>query len=100
MNMLRNSRASLRDALNAAADLGALSVLGAEANIAWSDLPAGTVLAGRSNEPSGRSVLVVTTNQLTAIATLLELDGVARRIVLYPPDLSLEQLTSTIFLPI
>ena len=37
--------------------------------------------------------MVATTNQLTAIATLVELDGAARRIVLYPPDLSLEYLS-------
>jgi acyl-coenzyme A synthetase/AMP-(fatty) acid ligase len=93
MNMLRNSRASLRDALDSAADLTARTVFGAEAEITWSDLLAGTVLGGRANELCGRSVLVATTNQLTAIATLLELDGVARRIVLYPPDLSLEHLS-------
>jgi acyl-coenzyme A synthetase/AMP-(fatty) acid ligase len=96
MNMLRNSRASLRDALNTAADLSARSIFGAEATIAWSDLLAGTVLAGRANELCGRSVLVAITNQLTAIATLLELDGAARRIVLYPPDLSLEHLSYVI----
>jgi hypothetical protein len=36
MNMLRNSRASLRDALNAAADLAGRSLIGAEASTAWS----------------------------------------------------------------
>jgi non-ribosomal peptide synthetase component F len=92
MNMLRNSRASLRDGLSVAGDLAARSVFGAEANIAWSDLIAGTVHAGRANELCGQSVLVATTHQLTAIATLVELDGVARRIALYPPDLSLEYL--------
>jgi acyl-coenzyme A synthetase/AMP-(fatty) acid ligase len=129
MNMLRNSRASLRDGLSATWDLvtrspgfpvgvgGAEglhaafftesrtrghvrhsvagnpgSVFGAEETIAWSDLIAGTVLEGRANELCERSVLVATTSQLTAIATLVELDGVARRIVLYPPDLSLEHL--------
>ena len=92
MNMLRNSRASLRDGLSAVGDLTARSVFGAEASLAWSDLVAGTVLAGRANELCGRSVVVATTNQLTAIATLVELDGTARRIVLYPPDLSLEYL--------
>ena len=93
MNKLRNSRASLRDALNSATDVGAQSVFGAEASISWNDLLTGTVLAGRGDELCGRSVLVATTNQLTAIAALLELDGVARRIILYPPDLSLEHLS-------
>ena len=92
MNMLRNSRASLKDGLSAVGDLTARSVFGAEANIAWNQLIAGTVLAGSAKELCGRSVVVATTNQLTAIATLVELDGVARRIVLYPPDLSLDHL--------
>jgi acyl-coenzyme A synthetase/AMP-(fatty) acid ligase len=92
MNMLRNSRASLKDGLSAVGDLTARSVFGAEASLAWSDLAAGTVLAGRANELCGRSVVVATVNQLTAIAALVELDGAARRIVLYPPDLSLEYL--------
>jgi acyl-coenzyme A synthetase/AMP-(fatty) acid ligase len=92
MNMLRNSRASLKDGLSAVGDLTARSVFGAEASLAWSDLAAGTVLAGRANELCGRSVVVATTHQLTAIAALVELDGAARRIVLYPPDLSLEYL--------
>jgi acyl-coenzyme A synthetase/AMP-(fatty) acid ligase len=90
--MLRNSRASLKDGLSAVGDLTARSVFGAEASLAWSDLAAGTVLAGRANELCGRSVVVATTHQLTAIAALVELDGAARRIVLYPPDLSLEYL--------
>jgi acyl-coenzyme A synthetase/AMP-(fatty) acid ligase len=92
MNMLRNSRASLKDGLSAVGDLTARSVFGAEASLAWSDLAAGTVLAGRANELCGRSVVVATTHQLTAIAALVELDGAARRIILYPPDLSLEYL--------
>jgi acyl-coenzyme A synthetase/AMP-(fatty) acid ligase len=36
---------------------------------------------------------VATTEQLTAVATLIELDGLARRVVLYPPDLPLEHLS-------
>lgn len=92
MNMLRNSRASLRDGLSAVGELTARSVFGAETSLAWSDLIAGTVLAGKANELCGRSVVVATTHQLTAIATLVELDGAARRIVLYPPDMSLEHL--------
>jgi acyl-coenzyme A synthetase/AMP-(fatty) acid ligase len=92
MNMLQNSRASLKDGLRASGDLNARSVFGAEESLAWSDLIAGTVLAGRADELCGQSVVVATSDQLTAIATLIELDGVARRIVLYPPDLSLEYL--------
>ena len=48
--------------------------------------------AGHDNDLCGRSILVATTSQLHAAATLVELDGVARRVILYPPDLSLDHL--------
>src|SRR5207237_3365152 len=38
----------------------------------------------------GRSVLLAAGDQLTAALALIELDGVARRMVLCPPDLSAE----------
>jgi acyl-coenzyme A synthetase/AMP-(fatty) acid ligase len=57
------------------------------------DLVTGSVLGGRGYEFYGRCVLVATTDQLTAVATLIELDGLASRIVLYPPDLALEHLS-------
>jgi acyl-coenzyme A synthetase/AMP-(fatty) acid ligase len=90
MNMPRNDLASLRSALGAAGDPGFLR--GQEASICWSDLLAGTMLAGRADEFSGRSVLIAVSSQFTAAAVLVELDGVARRVILYPPDLSLEHL--------
>jgi acyl-coenzyme A synthetase/AMP-(fatty) acid ligase len=45
-------------------------------------------LEGRLEELRGRTVLIATKNQLTASLALIELDGVARRIVLCPPDLA------------
>ena len=57
-----------------------------------SDLVAGSALYGRGDELCGRSVLVTTTNQFTTASALIELDGVARRIVLCPSDLPLEHL--------
>jgi acyl-coenzyme A synthetase/AMP-(fatty) acid ligase len=66
---------------------------GASACFGIPDMVAGSVLGGRGQEFSGRSVLVATTEQLSAIATLIELDGLASRIVLYPPDLPLEHLS-------
>jgi acyl-coenzyme A synthetase/AMP-(fatty) acid ligase len=41
---------------------------------------------------SSLSVVVATIHQLSAIQALIQLDGLARRIVLYPPDLSREHL--------
>ncbi|HEX4020609.1 MAG TPA: long-chain fatty acid--CoA ligase [Acidobacteriaceae bacterium] len=90
--MQPNKSASLWHALNAAGDLSGRSVFGAEASIALSDLVAGSTLYGRGEELCGRSVLVTTTNQFTTASALIELDGIARRIVLCPPDLPLEHL--------
>jgi acyl-coenzyme A synthetase/AMP-(fatty) acid ligase len=90
MNMPRNSPASLSKALSAAGETGFLFV--EEAALSWNDLMAGTVLGPHGNEFDGRSILVATTSQLNAAATLVELDGVARRVILYPPDLSLDHL--------
>ncbi len=53
---------------------------------------AGTLLSGHSNDFCGKSILIATTSQLHAAAALVELDGLARRVILYPPDLSLDHL--------
>jgi acyl-coenzyme A synthetase/AMP-(fatty) acid ligase len=45
-------------------------------------------LGGQLEELRGRTVLVATRDQLTAALALIELDGVAQRIVLCPPDLA------------
>jgi acyl-coenzyme A synthetase/AMP-(fatty) acid ligase len=83
---------SLWNALSAAGDLTGRCVFAAEATIALSDLVAGSTLYGRGDELRGLSVLITTTSQLTAASALIELDGIARRIVLCPPDLPLELL--------
>ena len=49
-------------------------------------------LGGRLEELRGRSVLLLTRNQMTAALAMIELDGVARRLVLCPPDLAREHL--------
>jgi acyl-coenzyme A synthetase/AMP-(fatty) acid ligase len=44
----------------------------------------------------GRSVLLATKDQLTTALALIELDGIASRLVLCPPDLPLAHIQSTI----
>jgi len=61
---------------------------GLATSVALADLAHGTSLGGRLPELAGRSVLVATGDQLTAALALIELDGVARRLVLCPPDLA------------
>ncbi len=61
---------------------------GADGSIALADLRNGTCLGGRLGELAGRSVLLAIRDQFPAALALIELDGVARRIVLCPPDLA------------
>ena len=55
--------------------------------IALADLASGSSLGGRLAELRDRVVLVRTTDQLAAALILAEADGIARRLVLCPPDL-------------
>src|SRR5579871_6674087 len=61
---------------------------GAGASVALAGLRTGTSLGSRLSELNGRSVLLASHDQLPAALALIELDGVARRIVLCPPDLA------------
>ena len=54
----------------------------------------GSSLGVPAAELRGRSVLLATEDQLSAALALIELDGVARRIVLCPPDLPPEHLSA------
>ena len=96
MNTLQNSSASLWDAVSTTVDACDPFVSNAETSLALRDLLAGSVLGGRCQELSGRSVLIATTDQLIAAAALIELDGVARRMVLCPPGLPAESLRSIV----
>lgn len=53
----------------------------------------GSTLYGRADDLQGRSVLLATHRQLTTASALMELDGIARRLVLCPPDLPVEHLS-------
>jgi acyl-coenzyme A synthetase/AMP-(fatty) acid ligase len=56
------------------------------AHVCVNHLEHGTALGGRLKELAGRSVIVATSTQLTAALALIELDGVARRLTILPPD--------------
>jgi len=87
---------SLWHALSAAGPLADRALWGAEASVTLGDLVGGSSLGGRLDELRGRSVLVATRDQITAALALIELDGIARRLVLGPPDLPLAQVPSVI----
>jgi acyl-coenzyme A synthetase/AMP-(fatty) acid ligase len=85
-------RTSLWDAIGSAANVPGRFLCGVNARVALEDLVRASSLGGRSEELRGRSVLVATTDQLAAALALIELDGVARRLVLCPPDMPLEHV--------
>src|SRR5712664_205701 len=90
--MPQSNQGSLWSRSSAAGRLSERSLWGAEGSVALGDLARGSSLGGRLEELAGRCVLVATTDQLTAALALIELDGVARRLVLSPPDLPREHV--------
>jgi acyl-CoA synthetase (AMP-forming)/AMP-acid ligase II len=62
----------------------------------FTDLDRGTSLGGRLSELAGRSVLLATQSQLTTALALIELDGIARRLVILPPDVEPGHLDAVI----
>ena len=87
---------TIRDTLGNASDCLGRFLWGANASVALSDLLRSTSLGGRLRELAGRSVLLATQDHLTSALALIELDGIARRLVVCPPDLSSEHLPAVI----
>jgi acyl-CoA synthetase (AMP-forming)/AMP-acid ligase II len=87
MKMPLSDRISLWTALRDTGRPSDCSVHVLDASVALGDLARCSSLGGRLEKLRGRSVLVTTKDQLTAALALVELDGVARRLVLCPPDL-------------
>ena len=63
-------------------------------SLALSSLADNSALHGRLETYRGRSVVLATHDQLPSAIALLELDGIARRVVLCTPDLSAEVLAA------
>jgi acyl-CoA synthetase (AMP-forming)/AMP-acid ligase II len=60
--------------------------------VSLTDILRHSCLIGRSRELSGRSVLLATSRQLLSALAMIELDGVARRMLLCPPDLDPDRI--------
>ena len=88
------SDGSLWESINAGPAGGRLH--GIRHIIPLADLAHATSLGGRLEELRDRSVLLLAKDQLSAALALIELDGVARRMVLCPPDVAPEHLSSVI----
>jgi acyl-coenzyme A synthetase/AMP-(fatty) acid ligase len=65
---------------------------GRSGSVALKELAAGSILGGKLESFRGKSLLLAMREQLSTALALLELDGVARRVVLCTPDLSAEHL--------
>lgn len=76
--------------LNAATGSNRSSLHGVDASVRLASLAGSSALGEQVSDLRGRAVLVATKEQLPAALALLELDGVARRVVLCPPDLDAE----------
>lgn len=87
-----NSFPSLRDALHAGGTPPPGSLIGIEKCAALGDLLQRSALASGSENLRGRSVLIASADPFLVALALIELDGLARRLILYPPDLALKHL--------
>lgn len=87
---------SIWEQLSSRPDSAGRFLSGAAAGVCIDDLLQGTSLGGRLTELLDRSVLLSTQDQLVAALALMELDGVARRVIICPPDVSTEQFPSLI----
>ena len=77
---------ALRDYLGA--DLKGRTISDARQVVSLTNILEETCLADRLGELSGRSVLLAVADQLVSGIAMTELDGVARRMLLCPPDLN------------
>jgi acyl-coenzyme A synthetase/AMP-(fatty) acid ligase len=69
---------------------------GACESVALADLIDGSGFGGRLGALRERSVLVATGDQLTAAVAMIELDGIARRLVICPPDVPQDHLRAIV----
>jgi acyl-coenzyme A synthetase/AMP-(fatty) acid ligase len=67
---------------------------GIAASVTLSELDGASSLSEHHDELRGRSVLIATREQLSAALAMIELDGIAARLVLCPPGRSMAELRS------
>jgi acyl-CoA synthetase (AMP-forming)/AMP-acid ligase II len=96
MNTPLNPIVSIRDRLGSAPEGPERFLWGATVGVSLGRLLKGTILGGRAAELVGRSVLVATQDQFAAALALVELDGIARRLVVCTPDLPSQHLSGVV----
>jgi acyl-coenzyme A synthetase/AMP-(fatty) acid ligase len=82
----------LRDAIDVGGTPPTGYLIGAEHRTAFVDLLQGSAIATGVENLRGRSVLIASADPFLVALALIEFDGLARRMTLYPPDLVLEHL--------
>jgi acyl-coenzyme A synthetase/AMP-(fatty) acid ligase len=81
---------SLREYLGA--ELKGRTISDARHEVSLTNVLQRSCLIGRSSELSGSAVLLATSGQLMSALAMIELDGVARRMLLCPPDLDPDRI--------
>ena len=82
----------LRDLLSADGRVTDALLRDADTSVELGSLVAGTSLDCGPRDLHGKTVAIATRSQITACLALIELDGIARRMVLLPPDTRVDQL--------
>jgi acyl-coenzyme A synthetase/AMP-(fatty) acid ligase len=85
---------TLRDYLGP--ELKGRTISDARQIVSLTDILGETCLADRLGELSRRSVLLAVGDQLTSALAMMEIDGVARRMLLCPPDLAADHVETLI----
>ena len=92
MRTLCNNFRRLQDAIDDGGTPPSGYLIGAEHCTPVGELLLGSAIPSGMEYLGGRSVLIASTDPFLAALTLIELDGLARRVVLCPPDLALDHL--------
>ena len=89
-----NAIASIRDRLASTPSDSERMLTGGAGSVRFAKLLNGTSLRGGAAQLAGRSVLVATRDQFSAALALIELDGIARRLIVCTPDVSPDHLAA------
>jgi hypothetical protein len=78
------------------ADLKGRTISDARHTVSLTDFLQQTCLIGRSDDLVGRSVLLAVSDQLISAIAMMELDGLAGRMLVCPPDLNVDHVRTLI----
>src|SRR5438093_5935021 len=94
MSMPPNAMAAIRDRLARAPADPERVLAGGAGSVRFEALLTGTSLRGGAAQLANRSVLVAAHNQFAAALALIELDGIARRLIVCTPDIAPDHLAA------